>query len=188
MQITLYICNSYTKESSESLLRQAADLLGYTNADLGVLARTSRGKPYFPAQPGLHFSVSHSGTLWACAFAASEIGLDVQEVRPVRAAALAARYCHAEEQAWLAAHGNTDEAFARLWAAKESVVKQRGTGIDHTFAEFSVAKGDGLRERVGALWLRHWDVRDGVAACVCTEESVEKIQFLDRMIKTPEIV
>ena len=39
------------------------------------------GKPYFPSHPHVHFSVSHTGRLWVCAFADAEVGCDVQEYR-----------------------------------------------------------------------------------------------------------
>lgn len=32
-----------------------------------------------PEYPWLHFSISHSGDFWACAMAAQEVGLDLQQ-------------------------------------------------------------------------------------------------------------
>lgn len=98
-----------------------------------------RGKPYFPACPQIHFSISHSGAVWACAMAADEIGLDVQKPRAQNAAGIARRFFHPLERAYLERWGA--DAFFRVWAAKESVCKYRGTGIDGTFSHFSVSDG-----------------------------------------------
>ena len=57
---------------SHALLARAAALyMGRTPEEFGPPALSARGKPYFPDCPALFFSISHSGTLWACAMAAA---------------------------------------------------------------------------------------------------------------------
>ncbi|NLF79860.1 MAG: 4'-phosphopantetheinyl transferase superfamily protein, partial [Clostridia bacterium] len=103
-----------------------------------VLACEEHGKPYFAALPGLHFSLSHSGEYWLAAFAAAPLGIDIQRHQSCRKEAVAERFFHPEEAAWLRRRGYTDEDFFALWTAKESYVKYTGQGIDESFAGFSV--------------------------------------------------
>lgn len=91
-------------------------------------ARGPRGKPFFPQAPQLHFNLSHSGGYALCAVGESPVGVDIQVVKPWRARLLD-RVCTPEEREWLARRGDRDGDFALLWARKESLCKQRGTGL-----------------------------------------------------------
>lgn len=49
--------------------------------DLPETAELPGGKPYFPARPQLHFSVSHTRTAALVAVSAAPVGADVEQVR-----------------------------------------------------------------------------------------------------------
>lgn len=68
----------YSEENrhSHQLLCRAAMLL--TGRDPGSIARGPWGKPCFPNLPMLHFSISHSGEWWLCAFSDRPVGIDLQ--------------------------------------------------------------------------------------------------------------
>ena len=51
--------------------------------DLPETAELPGGKPYFPACPQLHFSVSHTRTAALVAVSAAPVGADVEQVRPL---------------------------------------------------------------------------------------------------------
>lgn len=107
------------------------------HADL-TLARTPAGKPYFPAAPDLHVSVSHSDEVWLCACADAPVGVDIQRCSaraPEKSLALARRFFHPDEVAHLAAH---PQDFYAVWCAKEACVKLWGSGIAADFPRFSV--------------------------------------------------
>ena len=111
-------------------------LLGELLAETGEvdplpgIARTEKGKPYFPGRPGLHFSVSHSGELALCALGEGALGADVERVRK-RGADLP-RYALSDgEYAWFLAQGERWEDFYTLWTMKEARVKCTGEGIFH---------------------------------------------------------
>ena len=87
------------------------------------------GKPFLTEHPDVHFSVSHSGDWAVCALDGEPVGIDVERVRDKCFAALAARYFTSEEHAWLVSQADEKRAFFRLWTAKESVLKARGTGL-----------------------------------------------------------
>ena len=130
------------------------------------------GKPYFPSHPHVHFSVSHTGGLWICAFADIEVGCDVQEYRkndtPERRKRLAKRWFSDGERQYLDDHGYETEEFYRIWARKEAYVKFTGTGIgEGNFPSFDVTQpipGCVMRDIVLPY------PEDQAAAVVCAED------------------
>lgn len=106
------------------------EMLAHTN-----ICRTKRGKPYFEELP-VHFSVSHSGGLWACLMSEHPVGLDVQEERSVNYQKLAGRYFTEEECAYVDAHGAS--GFFIVWTLKEACVKYFGTGLAVDLRRISV--------------------------------------------------
>ncbi|MBQ9718302.1 MAG: 4'-phosphopantetheinyl transferase superfamily protein [Clostridia bacterium] len=101
------------------------------------------GKPYFPSHPDVHFSVSHTGGIWVCAFASREVGCDVQDHRtnddPARLERLAKRWFSDGERQYLAERGYAPEEFYRIWSRKEAYVKFTGDGIGGgKFPQFDV--------------------------------------------------
>ena len=158
--------------SSHALLaRAAARYTGRTPEAFSEPARGAYGKPVFSVTPPLCFSISHSGSLWLCAMAPREVGLDVQERRVQNTAGIARRFFHPLERAYLEARG--PDAFFQVWTAKESVCKYRGTGIDGAFSRFSVTDGARLLPQVEELWLTWFSPCPGYDACLCTGEAAE---------------
>ena len=152
-----------TLPPEQRLLRAAAE---FTGRDGGwQLARSARGKPYFPNRPHLHCSVTHSGDYWLCALSQTPLGIDLQQKAPRRRTQeLAERFFHPQETAYLQAHPHD---FFRLWAAKESYVKYTGSGIDGSFGAFSVVAGDTLAEAVNGAALRELPFAAEYALFVC---------------------
>ena len=157
-------------EDSHVLLRRAAAhcraALGLPPGDLR-LARGMAGKPYFPLAPDLHFSLSHSGADWVCALSGQPLGLDLQQPRPVDAAALARRFFHMDEAAYLQAH---PEDFFRVWTAKESYVKYTGRGIAGQFASFSVVENGVLCRDMAGVSFRFLPASGESLLCLCCQD------------------
>jgi 4'-phosphopantetheinyl transferase len=95
------------------------------------------GRPFLE-NSGLYISLTHRGSLAACALDTAPIGIDAERVRPVRSALLG-RVCTDEELAFIT-EGETalsevieDSAlldrFFQVWTAKEACFKARGSGI-----------------------------------------------------------
>lgn len=88
---------------------------------LPSVARSGRGKPYFPDRPDRWFSISHSGGLALCALSGDgPVGVDVERVRPRKAGL----FDYALSPAERAAFDGTWEDFYRLWTLKESWCKR----------------------------------------------------------------
>jgi phosphopantetheinyl transferase len=129
-----------TDEIVARLARRYCALVGLKDGDFSV-ARADRGKPYFPNTPSVHFSVSHTGNIFACGFSDEPIGLDIQVYKSRqdeadRCKKIAARFFHRDEIDALDA--DTVSAFYNIWTAKEAYVKLTGQGIDGDFSEFCI--------------------------------------------------
>ncbi len=168
--ILYYIANS--SEPSRTLRRTAAS--DFTGEPVENFTESAgiHGKPYFPSHPDVHFSVSHTGNLWVCAFADREVGLDVQEHRenddPTRLARLAKRWFSDGERRVLDNCGYDPAEFYRIWARKEAFVKFTGDGIGAgKFPELDVTEpiaGCVVRDIVLPYEKNH------AAAVVCAED------------------
>lgn len=129
-----------TDASVARLAHEYCRLSGIADGDFSV-ARAERGKPYFEKIPSVHFSVSHSGDIFACAFSDEPVGIDIQEYKnrtdeAERCRKIAARFFHRDEIDSLDA--DTVSAFYNIWTAKEAYVKLTGQGIDGDFPEFCI--------------------------------------------------
>ncbi len=99
---------------------------------------------------------------------AAPVGVDVERVRPrPRALALARSRLHPKEADALAAvpDAERDEAFARLWTAKEAVLKARGTGLVGGLDTFAVVEGR-VEADDGPWTLAAFDPEPGVVGTV----------------------
>lgn len=161
------------KDSHILLIKAAKQLYGDKNYEL---FRRSGGKLYFKYHPEIHFSISHSGEYWACAFSDAEVGLDVQiEEHHHRIEKIARRFFSPEEQEYLE-RCDFDE-FYDVWAAKEAYLKYTGEGLAKGLGKFSVVR-DGylgetlsLGETAKSACLQKVDFQIGYHMWICTDPS-----------------
>ncbi|MEU9119856.1 4'-phosphopantetheinyl transferase superfamily protein [Streptomyces sp. NPDC048506] len=115
------------------LLRAAAGAVLGVPADEVVVGREPSGRPVLGgAARGLHASVSHVPGLSAVAIGSrGPVGVDVERLRALPAAALARRWFGAGEAGWLAGRPEAERPvqFLRLWTQKEAIGKVLGTGL-----------------------------------------------------------
>ena len=123
------------KAQLRSLAASAALMLALRDAGLqpeeAGLALTAAGKPYLPAQPGIHISLSHSGGLAVCAAGDRPLGVDIERPRTFRSSLL--RRCFSEAERAAAEP-------LRLWVLKESFVKWTGEGLSACRGAFCALK------------------------------------------------
>jgi 4'-phosphopantetheinyl transferase len=113
------------------------------------LSRDDFGRPRLHASlAACDTSWSHSGDGLLVALGRDmDVGIDLERLRPrPRALAVAERYFTAAELAWLQvqAADARDEAFLRLWCAKEAVLKAHGRGLVFGLDKLAFAQGDGV--------------------------------------------
>ncbi len=96
-----------------------------------------------PQEKKIYYNLSHSGDYAACLMGEREVGLDIQERRPIREG-FAERFFKREEQAYLEqlkvtrGEKEMEDAFFTLWTLKEAYVKYSGRGMGEGFFCFSV--------------------------------------------------
>lgn len=93
---------------------------------------TEGGKPYI--EGFRHFSISHTGSIWAVLIDGRECGLDIQLAKKCDICAIARRVYHPEETAMvegLAADSQSaaQDAFFRVWTRREALVKALGLSV-----------------------------------------------------------
>ena len=95
------------------------------------------GKPILRDFPQIHFSLSHTKGVAACAVSDFEVGVDVQVIRPVTDK-VAKRVLSDAEYAEFKIAQNPDEFFCEIWAIKESCMKKSGQGMAAAFKKLPV--------------------------------------------------
>lgn len=111
------------------------------------------GKPALADHPDLHFNLSHSGTLVACALGGHPVGVDVQTI--VNPSPGLVNYTLDEREiAHLEAQADDENKslyFTKLWTLKESYAKATGTGLTHSFPSFAI-EADGNTTPLSPLY------------------------------------
>jgi len=134
-----------TNTQNRKLAISAGLLLNYGLAKQNIVSKdliityNSHGKPYFRDNP-IHFNLSHSGQYVLCAISDIEVGADIQKMTTHYNLNIAKRFFHLDEYNYLAnlPHDKQHGMFFRLWALKESYVKNLGTGLANTLNSFSI--------------------------------------------------
>jgi 4'-phosphopantetheinyl transferase len=126
-------------------------LLGYALGEKGVcnaaIERDGNGKPHLTDHPDMHFNLSHSGHLVACAVSDREVGVDVEQVSRSDPR-IAERFFTAEEKAHIARSDDPGSALCELWVLKEAFMKMTSLGFRLPLDAFSIDMGDPIRVRV----------------------------------------
>ncbi len=120
---------------SQSLL-QAACRCHWGMESLPPIEREQWGKPTFQLE-GHQFNLSHSGGVVICCLATHPVGVDIQLPRPSRTAFLD-KVCSQAEREWMLEREDSPQAFALLWAMKESLCKYTGRGITRPISNLIV--------------------------------------------------
>ena len=137
---------------------------------------TKSGKPFFENIAGLHFNISHSGSEVAIAFSTNPVGFDMEVLDRKRdCLAIAERFFTAEESREVKMAGDSaNKLFARLWTAKEAMLKLSGEGlVGGLDRATSLSEKEGrLADQKIHLARLDWE---GVVACVASFEAIEKV-------------
>lgn len=112
-----------------------------TSANRIAFSYGEKGKPRVAAG-GIEFNISHSGSLALLAFTQQcEIGIDVEELRPVpNYQEIAERFFRADEAAEVRSSpaGEREHAFLVCWTRKEAYLKAVGDGLSAPLNGFRV--------------------------------------------------
>ncbi|HPU18259.1 MAG TPA: 4'-phosphopantetheinyl transferase superfamily protein [Bacillota bacterium] len=157
---------------------------------------TPLGKPYTPSRPDVAYSISHSGTLAACALLTLDgdhiieqplsVGVDIQRADGSGSAKddasimrFANRFYSDAEIAEISAVGDKKSAFYRIWTMKEALLKYTGEGLSRP-----LKSADTKSESFGVRYVTH-DVFDSsgmkYALAVCFPAYVNEYPSLYRI-------
>jgi 4'-phosphopantetheinyl transferase len=148
-----------------------------------------RGKPFLAGRDELRFNLSHSGGLALLAFARGcEVGVDVEQVRPVPESEDIARHCFSAREGEELRSLRADErgaAFFRCWTRKEAFIKATGDGLSLPLDAFDVtlAPGEPARllrvrgepEAVHRFWLEDLRPAEGFAGALAVEGKAKRV-------------
>ncbi len=95
-----------------------------------VFSFNENGKPFIDNMPDVHFSLSHSKYVTACAIDDSPIGIDIEIIRPVDHD-LMEYTMNDDELRIILASDDKNVAFFRYWTQKEAILKLTGEGISN---------------------------------------------------------
>lgn len=148
---------------------------------LPEIARDSRGKPFFPNVPQLHFNLSHCRGLAVCGISDAPLGVDAEEIRPLRERVLRRAFSPEESQA-VRESQHPDAHFFRLWTLKESYVKAIGVGISYPLHTLSFElDGKNIYASVSGWQFRQFLIQPDwvVSCCVDSKDTLpDKVLFL----------
>jgi phosphopantetheinyl transferase len=136
------------------------------------------GKPYLKNQ-SINFNISHSGDYVVLATANREIGVDIEKIA-VYPDKVAIRCFTLPEREWMEQEGE-NEAFYRLWTAKESVMKASGLGFSLAPEIFSVLPMDASAhhiDKIGKTWFLDWIPYNDYIICLAIEGKREKAEVI----------
>ncbi len=178
------------------LRHELAAIVGIDPSELGFEVG-GHGKPEL-AEPNLetppHFNLSHSGDLVVLAIAGTDVGADVESVRPVpNAEKLAHRFFSpAERLAVFSLDGGArDQAFLRIWTQKEAYLKATGLGVGMPLRGVETEPDPGAPPRLIAICgdqaeAAQWDLKEiELPGAVCTVASLGSVSNVEVVRRTP---
>lgn len=138
------LCENIKNENSRMQSAYAYVLLrlalkrGYGITEPPEFTFGERGKPFLKDRSDVFFNMSHCKNAVICAVSDSPVGVDIQDIRPLKISA-AKKFC--TESELLEAEKLSDEEqtrfLCRLWSIKESVSKMTGVGFAQGYCGFS---------------------------------------------------
>lgn len=129
------------------------------------------GKPYFPDLQ-IHFSVSHSGDYWACAFETEPIGFDIEDLNTKKNKLrlqdrIAKRYFTKQEYEYI--NQNRGDSFFEIWVRKEAYVKYKGSGIKEGLSTFNLVEEGKLLSQLEDTYIESFKVKPKLFGAYCAK-------------------
>jgi 4'-phosphopantetheinyl transferase len=152
------------------------------------------GKPVLdgaPCRSGVHFNLSHSGSIAAVAGTRlGSVGIDIEYKRSIPDwKEVAARFfsIYENERLLKVDEGQRDDVFLRYWTCKEAVIKATGEGLSAELDSFDISlppdrPPEVVRYRndlaeTGCWTLRHFETDNFVAAVAINENVPIELAF-----------
>ncbi len=134
------------------------------------------GKAYISNYENVHFNLSHSGKLVACAISDEEVGIDVELSDPKIDLNIAKHYFFNSEYENIIASENPANEFFKYWVLKESYMKYTGCGFQLELDSFEIIINEEihLKDNVEDPKFSLFDI-DEYKLAVCSKYNVKNI-------------
>lgn len=116
--------------SSKDLLKRVLKELNISDE----IIYNEYGKPYLKNNE-IYFNISHSNEYTIIGISSSEIGVDIEKIRPIKENVIN-KVCTDDEKKLI----KNDEDFTLIWVKKESYVKWVGMGIGYGLKNVDTTK------------------------------------------------
>ncbi len=141
--LLVYAYKTYMKEKTKELA--LANSFGGCKTDIKLpeIVIDKGGKPHFALDcknegAEVCFNLSHSGQYVLCAIGDQEMGVDLQQMVPVRESLVKRYFTDAEQQF---VKNGAEKAFAAVWTKKEAIAKLTGRGIAQILEKDNIQEG-----------------------------------------------
>ena len=113
-------------------------LLKEENITNPILKTGKYGKAYLSNYENIHFNLSHSGKLVACAISDEEVGVDIEYNDSTIDLNIAKHYFYNSEYESIMNSQNPSDEFFKFWVLKESYMKYTGLGFNLPLDKFEI--------------------------------------------------
>lgn len=113
-------------------------LLKEENINEPIFKTGKYGKAYISNCENIHFNLSHSGKLVACAISDREVGVDIEFNDPTIDLNIAKHYFYNSEYKSIMNSQNPSDEFFKFWVLKESYMKYTGLGFNLPLDQFEI--------------------------------------------------
>ncbi|MCR5823701.1 MAG: 4'-phosphopantetheinyl transferase superfamily protein [Lachnospiraceae bacterium] len=138
------------------------------------ISLSSKGKPFLPDHPDVHFNLSHSGNYVVCAFADKTVGIDIEEIRPVKPSLIKFSLSKHEMAEYEATPDEfREQKFYEMWTSKEAFLKHIAKGLSVRPADI----GTIYKDKIGQLNFHVWHDIPGYIITLCS--SLEKPELTE---------
>lgn len=137
----IYIASLGEKRRKQSLcartLLSAVLSDNFEDLSISLLETDNKGKPHLK-DSNLYISLTHSGEYVGCAISDSPVGIDIEEIKPVKYSVVN-RVCSLDEQQFV--KNNGEASFFTVWTLKEAFIKANGFNTAKISEIFTVKDG-----------------------------------------------
>lgn len=149
-------------------------LLNEENITKPIFKTGKYGKSHISNYENIHFNLSHSGSMVACAISDTEVGVDVEYNDPTIDLDIAKNYFYNSEYDSIIKSDNPSNEFFNYWVLKESYMKYTGLGFNLELDSFEIIIKDkiSLKNDKNDLKFNLFDIDDYKLA-ICSKYDVK---------------
>jgi 4'-phosphopantetheinyl transferase len=166
----------YSKLLGLLLLSTALEDFGYSTQLLSTMEYGDHGKPFIPN--AFEFNIAHSGSIIICAISKTQIGVDIEQIRPVSFENFTSNLTTPEIQ-MLERTNDSNDLFFDIWTKKEAFSKALGLGMTIPFSHV-ILDGHKISYKNETMYSHSIDLKKGYSACVCSP--VQNLQIDRRKV------